>query len=71
MATRKRFSVHDLYPADYCFDWDAFEADPEHYQFTAEDIAYSNAMELEEYERKNTYDALREACASPVGGIRP
>ena len=52
MATRKRFSVHDLYPADYCFDWDAFEADPEHYQFTAEDIAYSNAMELEEYERK-------------------
>lgn len=52
MAKRKYFSVHDLYPEDYRFDWDAFEADPEHYQFTAEDIAYSNAMELEEYEMK-------------------
>ncbi|MGX8686554.1 MAG: hypothetical protein ACSW8K_01965 [bacterium] len=49
-TTKKRFSVHDLYPADYCFDWDAFEADPDNYQFTAEDIAYSNAMELEKYE---------------------
>ena len=49
-ATKKRFSIHDLYPADYCFDWDAFEKDPDNYQFTEEDIAYSNAMELEEYE---------------------
>ena len=47
---RKRFSVHDLYPADYCFDWETFEADPEHYHFTNDDIAYANAMELEEYE---------------------
>lgn len=52
MSDRKRFNVHDLYPSDYCFDWAAFEADPEHYKFTAEDIAYSNAMELERYEQE-------------------
>ena len=46
----RKFSVHNLYPKDYCFDWEAFEADPEHYIFTKEDIAYHNAMELEEYE---------------------
>ena len=50
MARRKRFSVHDLYPEDYCFDYDAFEADPENYKFTAEDNAYLNAIELERYE---------------------
>ena len=50
MARNKAFSVHDLYPADYCFDYEAFEADPEGYQFTADDIAYYNAMELERYE---------------------
>ena len=48
--TRKSFNVHDLYPSDYCFDRAAFEADPEHYVFTADDIAYFNAMELERYE---------------------
>ena len=51
MPGRKRFNVHDLYPSDYCFDRAAFEADPGHYVFTADDIAYSNAMELERYEQ--------------------
>ena len=50
MAKYKAFNVHDLYPADYVFPWDKFESDPEGYQFTSEDIAYANAMELEEYE---------------------
>ena len=50
MARGKRFSVHGLYPEDYCFDYDAFEADPENYKFTAEDNAYLNAIELERYE---------------------
>lgn len=52
MARRKPFNVHDLYPADYCFNWEAFEADPERYVFTKDDIAYSNAMELEKYEQE-------------------
>lgn len=50
MAKNKVFNVHDLYPKDYCFDYKTFEADPEGYQFTAEDQAYFNAMELEQYE---------------------
>lgn len=48
----KKFDIRSLYPEDYCFDWETFEADPENYQFTADDIAYSNAIELEEYEEK-------------------
>ena len=52
MARRKQFNVHDLYPANYSFDWAAFEADPEHYIFTEDDIAYSNAMELEKSEEE-------------------
>lgn len=52
MARRKPFNVHDLYPADYCFNWEAFEADPERYVFTKDDIAYSNAIELEKYEQE-------------------
>ena len=52
MAKRKIFDIHALYPADYCFDWEAFEADPEHYEFSADDIAYTNAMELERYEQE-------------------
>ena len=52
MARRKPFNVHDLYPADYCFNWEAFEADPERYVFTKDDVAYSNAMELEKYEQE-------------------
>ena len=48
--TIKSFNVHDLYPSDHCFNWAAFEADPEHYEFTADDTAYFNAMELEKYE---------------------
>ena len=52
MAKYKAFNVHDLYPADYVFPWDKFESDPEGYRFTREDIAYTNAMELEEYEFK-------------------
>lgn len=52
MARRKPFNVHDRYPADYCFNWEAFEADPERYVFTKDDIAYSNAIELEKYERE-------------------
>ena len=43
---RKKFDIHSLYPEDYRFDWKSFEADPDHYVFTKEDIAYSNAMEL-------------------------
>lgn len=50
MSDRKVFNVHGLYSSDYCFDWEAFEADPEHYAFTADDIAYFNAMELERFE---------------------
>lgn len=52
MAKNKVFNVHDLYPADYCFDYEAFYADPEGYVFTPEDLAYSNAMELERYEQE-------------------
>ena len=52
MAKYKAFNVHDLYPADYVFPWDKFESDPEGYRFTREDIAYTNAMQLEEYEFK-------------------
>ena len=50
MAKRKRFNIEDLYPVDYYFDWEAFNKDPEGYQFTEADIAYSNAMELARYE---------------------
>lgn len=49
---KKAFNVHDLYPKDYCFNFEAFEADPESYVFTEDDIAYMNAMELERYEQK-------------------
>ncbi len=52
MARTKAFNVHDLYPADYHFDSEAFFADPEGYVFTPDDIAYFNAMELERYERE-------------------
>ncbi len=52
MARNKFFNVHDLYPKDYCFDYKAFYADPEGYEFTPEDIAYYNAMELEHYEQE-------------------
>ena len=52
MAKNKVFNVHDLYSKDYCFDYEAFEKDPEAYVFTADDIAFENAMELERYERE-------------------
>ena len=52
MARNKAFNVHDLYPADYCFDSESFFADPEGYVFTPDDIAYSNAMDLERYEQE-------------------
>ena len=52
MARNKVFNVHDLYPADYCFDYEAFYADPEGYVFTPDDISYHNAMELERYEQE-------------------
>ena len=52
MARNKVFNVHDLYPSDYCFDAEAFYADPEGYVFTPDDIAYSNAMDLERYEQE-------------------
>ena len=69
MARRKPFNVHDLYPADYCFNWEAFEADPERYVFTKDDVAYSNAIELEKYEQETSmtpYEkrALRRWVAS-------
>ena len=47
---RKEFNIHDLYPADYIFDQKSFKADPDNYEFTADDTAYLNAMELEAYE---------------------
>lgn len=50
MANSQKFNIHALYPADYCFDWETFEADTGHDAFTADDIAYMNAMELEKYE---------------------
>lgn len=49
---RKPCNIHDLYPKDYCFDWKTFESDPENYVFTKEDIAYSNAIELEKFEQE-------------------
>ncbi len=52
MAKDKVFNVQDLYPANYSFDYEKFEADSEAYVFTADDIAYSNAMELERYEQE-------------------
>lgn len=52
MAKNKVFNVHDLYPADYHFDYEAFYADPEGYRFTPDDIAYWNAMELNRYEQE-------------------
>lgn len=52
MAKNKVFNIHALYPADYSFDYEAFYADPEGYVFTPDDIAYSNAMELERYEQE-------------------
>ena len=52
MTKNKKFNVHDLYPADYRFNYEEFEKDPESYIFTADDIAYNNAMELERYERE-------------------
>ena len=52
MAKNKVFNVHDLYPEDYCFDYEAFAADPDAYVFTPDDIAYLNAMELERYEQE-------------------
>jgi hypothetical protein len=73
---RKEFNIHDLYPADYCFNWEKFEADPEHYEFTPEDIAYSNAMELEKYEEETPmtpYEkrALRRWVASGHSVMEP
>lgn len=44
-----KFDIHSLYPEDYRFDWETFEADPDNYPFTDEDMAYLNAMELERY----------------------
>lgn len=52
MSGKKHFSIHDLYPSDYCFDWTTFEADPEHYIFSEDDLAYFNAIELERFERE-------------------
>lgn len=52
MAKYKVFNVHDLYPTGYVFPWNKFESDPEGYLFTNDDIAYLNAVELEEYEHK-------------------
>ena len=43
MARNKVFNVHDLYPADYCFDYESFYADSEGYVFTPDDM---DAMSL-------------------------
>ena len=47
---KRFFSVHDLYLKDYGFDYEVFEVAPENYKFTAEDLAYLNALEPERYE---------------------
>ncbi len=52
MRKRKRFSIEDLYPKDYFFDYAEFKKDPEGYQFTEADYAYTNAMELKRYEEE-------------------
>ena len=52
MPKRDNFNIHNLYPADYCFDWETFYKDPEGYQFTEADIAYFNARELARYEEE-------------------
>ena len=39
-----------LYPDGYSFDWEVFLSDPEGYKFTAEDIAFLNAKDLEKVE---------------------
>ena len=52
MAKRKRFNIEDLYPKDYFFDYQAFMKDPENYQFTDDDYAYQNAMDLKRYEEE-------------------
>ncbi len=52
MPKRKRFNYDDLYPKDYFFDYQEFEKDPEGYNFTEADYAYSNAMELKRYEEE-------------------
>ena len=67
---RKKFDIHSLYPQDYRFDRQAFEADPENYVFTKEDIAYGNAMELERYEMETPMTPSEKRPAQ-VGGIRP
>jgi hypothetical protein len=69
MKKRKHFNIHDLYPADYSFDWRAFSEDPEHYVFTKDDIAFFNVRELERYEEDtpmSPYErrALRKWVAS-------
>ena len=52
MAKRKRFNIEDLYPKDYCFDYEEFEKDPWNYQFSEDDYAYSRAEELRRYEEE-------------------
>lgn len=52
MGNNKGFNIRDLYPKDYCFNYAAFEADPEAYVFSPDDIAYLNAIELEKYEKE-------------------
>ena len=73
---RKKFDIHSLYPEDYRFDWRSFEADPDNYVFTKEDIAYGNAMELERYEQETPmtpYEkrALRRWVASGHSVMEP
>ena len=69
MGRNRTFNVHGLYPEDYCFDQAAFEADPEGYQFTSDDIAYFNAMELERYETSVPMITMKDAFFE-VGHIR-
>lgn len=73
---KKKFDIHSLYPEDYCFDWQSFEADPGRYVFTKDDIAYGNAMELERYELETPmtpYEkrALRRWVASGHSVMEP
>lgn len=76
MAKKKKFDIHALYPAGHHFDWESFETDSEHYEFSQDDIVYWNAMELEKYELETPmtpYEkrALRRWVASGHSAMEP
>ena len=49
-----------LYPDGYSFDWEVFLSDPEGYKFTAEDIAFLNAKDLEKVESETPMNSAEK-----------